>query len=200
MKKFIRLPTILALLLLMTGFAAGLFLVEKGPQYFSNASPEFLPSQIKITNLSDSGLTISWITDSATSGFVVYDKSTALNQTALDDRDQLSGQTGSFKNHYVTLKNLQPQTTYYYRLVSGSQTYNQTAKPLEIITASLIQGSLPPSDVATGTIFVSRQYAGRRSNCLFKSGRSNTAISLSPIVRRLDDSLKQCLFHRFKKL
>lgn len=152
MKKFIRLPTILALILLMIGFAAGLFLVERGPAYFSKASPKFIPSQIKITNLSDSGFTVSWITDSPTSGFVTYDKSSSLDQSALDDRDQLSGQTGSFKNHYVTLKNLQPQTTYFYRLVSGGQTYNQTTSPFEITTAPKIASSLPPSDVATGTV------------------------------------------------
>jgi len=152
MKKFIRLPTILALILLVTGFTTGLFLVEKGPQYFSQASPEFIPNQIKITNLSDSGFTVSWITDSPTSGFVTYDKNSSVNQSTLDDRDQLSGQTGSFKNHYVTLKNLQSQTTYFYRLISGGQTYNQTAPPFEITTASRVASSFPPSDVATGTV------------------------------------------------
>lgn len=145
MKKYLRLPTLLALTLLVIGFTGGLMLVEKGPDLFSQASSTSNPSQIKITNLSDSGFTVSWITNKEATGFVTYGETSSLGQTIRDDRDQLSGKTDVFINHYVTLRNLKAQTTYYYRINSTGQNY-------EITTANKITTSLPQSDVATGIV------------------------------------------------
>jgi hypothetical protein len=147
-----RIPTILGIILLIISLAAGVFLVTQGQEIFLRASPEITPNQTTITNLADNSLTISWITTKETSGFIQYGESSSLGSTIADDRDQLSGQTGSFTTHHVTVPNLKPDTTYYYKIGSGGRIFGDQRKPFEIKTAPLAQGLLPASDVATGAV------------------------------------------------
>lgn len=93
--------------------------------------PSLPPSEVKITNITDSSLAISWVTDEPTRGGVVL--STQPNRilrslefflceyfsfdclTFLDKIDKPSD------NCYVFLNNLQPESSYYYRIVSGGR-------------------------------------------------------------------------------
>lgn len=147
-----RIPTIFALLLLLSGFGLGLLLVERGSSLFLQASPEIVPSQIKITNLSDSVLTLSWITQKETRGFIIFGETSSLGQTALDERNQLSGESGLFFTHYITLRNLKPKTKYFYKFGSAGKIFDLRGKPYEFTTAPTANGSLPPSDVASGIV------------------------------------------------
>ncbi len=147
-----KIPTIIGIIILIVGLAAGIFLVTQGQNIFLKASPEIIPQEIKITNISDNSLTISWTTSQSTSGFVKYGETATLSYTLADDRDQLSGQTGQYTTHYVTLVNLKPSTQYYYKIGSGGREFPIREKPDETRTAPVAQGLLPPSDVASGTV------------------------------------------------
>jgi len=147
-----KLPTILGIIILIIGLAAGVFLVTQGQTIFLRASPEVTPNQIKVTNISDNSLTISWTTQRETSGFVRYGETSSLAITLADDRDQVTGETGSFTTHYVTLINLKPDTDYYYKIGSGGRTFPTQGEPYEAKSAPVAQGLLPPSDVASGTV------------------------------------------------
>lgn len=145
-------PTILGLVLLTFGTAAGVFLIQKGSIFFLRASPAIAPSQIKITNITNSSFTISWLTEDAVSGFAHFGETPALGSVAADDRDALSGTTGSFYAHYASLKNLKPKTKYYFKLGSGGKTFDNSGKPWEITTASTPGALAPSSDIASGTV------------------------------------------------
>jgi hypothetical protein len=152
MKKIRRLPTILGLTVLLLGIGAGVILIRQGPNFFLRAEAEAKPKQIKITNLSDTSFSVSWVTDLPVSGFVKYDTDSKLTSTAKDDRDQLSGQTESFSTHHVTLKNLNPATKYYFKIGSGGGLFDNNGQLYETTTAPIIQTASPPNDVAYGTV------------------------------------------------
>jgi len=139
MKKIRRLPTIVGLLLVLTAITGGVVLIKKGPNLFLRAAPELTPTQIKITNVNDTSFTISWITDEATSGFIKYGLDKNPNFTAADDRDQLSGNTESFLTHHVTVKNLKPSTTYFFKIGSGGKIFdnNDQAYQIKLLPLSL---------------------------------------------------------------
>ena len=152
MIKVKRLPTILGIIILIIGLAAGVFLVTQGQNIFLRATPETTPNQIKVTNISDNSFTISWTTQKETSGFVKYGEASSLDVTLADDRDQVSGETGSFTTHYVTLVNLKPNTNYFFKIGSAGKIFPTQGKPYEAKSAPVAQGLLPPSDVASGTV------------------------------------------------
>src|SRR3989344_9318063 len=92
-----RLPTVLGLLLLIAGIGVGIFLVGTGTfGFLPKASPETTPKRLLVTNLTDSGFTISFITDSSTPGLLKLGTAeNKLDQSIQDDRDQLTGSTGN---------------------------------------------------------------------------------------------------------
>jgi hypothetical protein len=151
MKK-LKIPTIIGLLILTIGVFASVILIKEGPRWLTRAAPETKPKQIQFTNLTDNGFSVSWITDSATSGFVKYGESNQLNQVARDDRDEMSGETGDFTTHHVTLRNLKPGTIYQLQIFSANQSQESDGQSLQVTTATNLTLPSPPSDVAYGTV------------------------------------------------
>ncbi|MCX6724678.1 MAG: fibronectin type III domain-containing protein [Candidatus Shapirobacteria bacterium] len=152
MKKIRRLPTVLGLLLVLGAIATGVILIKQGPTLFLKASPALTPNQMKVTNIGESSFTVSWLTDQATSSFIKYGTDNSLTFTAADDRDQLSGKTGEFSTHHVTVKNLKPSTNYFFKIGSGGKIFDNNGQPYQLTTSSASKGSPPPNDVAYGTV------------------------------------------------
>jgi len=148
-----RIPTLLGLIVLVAGLGAGLFLVGRAT-IVPRATAEETPKQIKITNISENSFSVSWVTDVSTIGFVRFGEAAGkLEQTIADDRDQLSGEAGIFATHHVTLKNLKPDTKYYFKLGSGTSRvlYDNSGAAYAIATPAVL--STPPAaDTAYGTI------------------------------------------------
>lgn len=147
-----KIPTLIGLFVLVVGLVAGIFLVQSGQVFFLKASPEITPTEVKITNVSDNAFSVSWITQKETSGFVQFGQSETLDQTQSDDRDQISGGTGNFNTHHITLKNLSPKTQYYFKIGSGGRLFDNSGKPYEITTASTPKAAQVLSDVASGIV------------------------------------------------
>lgn len=148
-----RIPTLLAILFLLVALASTLFLLKNGSVFFLKAAADITPGKIKITNLTDSSFTVSWITAKETTGFLTFTETNSSDQqqVAFDDRDE-NGKTNSYITHYITLKNLKPKTKYFFRINSGQRYFDNAGKPYEIITANQPAGNLPPNDVASGII------------------------------------------------
>jgi len=140
MKKLLekRFPTIIGVVLLFLTLGAGVFFLETGPGIFTpRATPQTTPKSVKVTNTTDTTVTISFITDDVTVGFVKYGNSAkSLNIQSNDDRDQLSGKVNTYNTHHVTLRNLQPNTTYFFTLgTSASATFDNNGQPYVVKTA-----------------------------------------------------------------
>ncbi|MGI5897764.1 MAG: fibronectin type III domain-containing protein [Candidatus Dojkabacteria bacterium] len=98
---------------------------------------------VKVTNLTDTGFTVIWVSKEKEKGSVNYGTSKSnLNSTAKDTRDGLVSQ-GEYYVHYVDVSKLQPETTYYYEIKSGQNTYDNNGAKYSIDSFATL--SSPPA-------------------------------------------------------
>ncbi len=138
-----RIPTLLGVFLIVVGIGVTSFLVEKGVIVVGNASPSSSPQNVRITNITDSSFTVSYSTDASVIGSLNYGSTSTLGQTALDDRDQQTGTLSNYSIHSITVRNLSPQTKYYFSITSGQNTFLNNGLPFQVVTGTPI--SSPPS-------------------------------------------------------
>jgi hypothetical protein len=148
-----RIPTFIGLLLLLAGAIAGVLFINQGTNIFPKAAPEYTPRQVKITNVTDTGFVVSWVTEQPSLGFIRYGESAlALSKTATDDRDQLAGSSGQYRTHYVTIQGLKPSATYYFKLGSqDNQLYDDNGQPFSITLPASV-GQPATTNTAFGTV------------------------------------------------
>lgn len=132
MNKGTRIPTLLGIGVILIGLTGGVFLVNQNQLtiFQTKATKSSVPQKITVANLSGNSASIYWQTDENTSGFVEAGPGPTLGLTFRDDRDTEAPKP--YKLHYTTLTNLSPNTTYYYKIVSGTNTY--PAQPLTFKT------------------------------------------------------------------
>jgi len=148
----IHFPTALGLLILLIAIGAGIFFIKTRSGVKPETAAEITPEQVRITNVTDSGFSVSWITGKETTGLIKFgEKVNELKQQALDDRDQLSGGEAAVEVHHVTLKNLLPTTKYYFKIESGGKQFDNKGKPFEVSTGAVL-GSPPTADPIYGTV------------------------------------------------
>ncbi len=145
-------PTFLALLLLGVTVFLGVFLIKRSQTFSLKANPQNTPQEVKITNVSDTSFTVSWITKSSIPGFLGIGETSQLGQSAEDDRDKGTGAKESFFTHYVTVQNLKSSTKYYFKIYAGSLAFDNNGKPYEVTTGPAINLPLPAADAAFGVI------------------------------------------------
>lgn len=126
-----KIPTLLGLGIILVGTVAGVFLVGKVQVFKSSASPSQEPKSITVVNISANKAAVFWQTDQPIAGFIQAGPSTALGLTFKDERDEA---LDKHQLHFVTLSNLSPGTTYYFKITSGADTYPR-GDPLTFKTA-----------------------------------------------------------------
>lgn len=138
-----RLTTLLGLVLILSGAVAGVLFVSRQTDFFPRARPEYIPQKVKVTNITDTGFTVSWFTAEPTIGFVKYGLNASdLSTTSNDERDQLTGDSGDFKTHYITVQGLKAATPYFFKLGShGKQLYDNNGQAFTLTTAPAIEVS-----------------------------------------------------------
>ncbi|MDD5415514.1 MAG: dockerin type I domain-containing protein [Candidatus Daviesbacteria bacterium] len=175
-----KIPTLLGLSIIILGIISGLYLVLREQVFLSQAAPDLTPRDVAITNITDDSAVISWQTNTATKSFITYGQKNPGEQTVLDDRDANPTPSGARPKprliHYVTLKNLLPNTNYLFKITSGkfiSEVMKfDTANPLinqagfTPVIGSVIDGNNPLND---GVVYLSIQDAATQSS-LIKSG------------------------------
>lgn len=187
-----QIPTILGLIILVVALIGGVFLIGDGTGVFApRATAETTPRLVRITNVTDSSFTISFLTQDSTPGFVRYGtEANRLNSQSSDDRDQLTGTIGQYQTHHITVRGLNPNTEYFYELGTGSgATFNNDGSPFTIRTtqrsgapaaAKTAYGSvnLPSGNPADGAIvYISIPGVGEMSSLVKATG--SWAIPLS---------------------
>ncbi len=128
-----RIPTLLALLLLVGSAFLGVLFIDQGTSFIPRANPDHEPQHVTVTNVSDNRFTVSWVTKEPAEGFVLYGTdSSRVSTRALDERDQLSGDTGLYRTHSVTVTGLVPKTVYYAKVGSNNAAYEVDGQNLQI--------------------------------------------------------------------
>lgn len=141
-----KIPTILGILVLIIGTAAGIFLVASSKQFRLGASPDIAPQDVKVTNATSASFTVSWITDKPTIGYVKYGTSQdSLNQTTLAPQNTQTV-------HWIQVTSLNPQTQYFFKINSGGSDFDNSGIPWTGNTGPQIQGAQPPSSIISGSV------------------------------------------------
>ena len=115
-----KIPTLLGLGVIILGITVGIYLILKEQALIAKATPDVTPQNITLTNIEDRSLSISWHTTAAVASFISYGQNSPDEQTVLDERDTNSPKP--YTIHQVTVKNLQPKTTYQFKIISGKLT------------------------------------------------------------------------------
>lgn len=154
MKRELKLPTILGVLVAFSGLLAGLVLVRTTVGRPTQASAEETPSDVRITNVTDTSFTVSWITAKSTSGFVQYGPAGSDPDLVVsDERDLRSGSVGNYFTHYVNVQGLTASTDYEFKIGSGRGLFGQNGSDIvhKIRTGPTISET-PTADVAYGQV------------------------------------------------
>lgn len=78
---------------------------------------------IEVTNLRPIQATVVWQSSKKEAGSIVYgEQKDKLVKTALDDRD-VSEKKNNYQNHYVTVRDLKPDTTYFFKINPGGKDF-----------------------------------------------------------------------------
>ncbi|MEW6607269.1 MAG: fibronectin type III domain-containing protein, partial [bacterium] len=108
-----------------------------------------IAKEMRITNVTDSQIIVSWITDVEETCHVNYGLTPATGLTAYDVRGLLT----SDDTHYVKITGLNPETIYYFELVSGATVDNNNGMYYQAKTGADIKRS--GLDFAYGRVFKS---------------------------------------------
>lgn len=147
-----RIPTLLGLILLGVGFFAINFAVTHTTFFTTKASPSYAPEEIRVTNLTDTSFTVSYTTKESVLGTLSFGSTPSGGKVALDDRDQQSGNPQPYLVHHITVKNLSPNTTYYYSISSADKSFIDTDKPFTVKTLDQLSQNPSRQPPIVGTV------------------------------------------------
>lgn len=118
MKKRAKLPTIIGLIILFVGLISGVFLINSKTIFKLGAQSGTNPKNVRISNITDSSVTISWTTDIKTVGFVKWGES--QSNIAKVSQDTL----GEGFTHWTTLINLKPGIDIFFKINSNDHDWD----------------------------------------------------------------------------
>jgi hypothetical protein len=160
-KKWRGRTAITGIIILLTSYSSTAFGVSSTPakspaqkQLPPVAISVYSPQKVRLTNVRDTQFTVSWITNGITRGRINYGQTPRLGKIARDDR----GANAAGRIHHITVKHLNPNTLYYFQIISGGKIYKNGKKLYACRTGPTI---IPAEcDVAYGRIY--RKITNRR--------------------------------------
>lgn len=124
----IQIPTIIALLFLIAGVAAGVLSVQTEQVDEISASGNPTPKNVRVSNISGFSASISWTTDAKTNGFVVWDDDEALGRKTVNQ----NGNKGHA--HHLAINDLNPSRKYYFEIISAGKRSDNNGIPWQFKT------------------------------------------------------------------
>ena len=123
-----KIPTILGIIILLSGIFAGIFFLGMNQIFKIGADSSIAPRDIRVSNINNNSATISWITDKEASNFVSWGESQSLlNRVGGEDNLKLS-------THTVSISGLKPNTKYFYKINSEGTMFDNKGIPWEFST------------------------------------------------------------------
>lgn len=126
-------PTIIGILLLFAGIVAGVFLLRSNQIFKIGASPGVEPKDVRISNISDSSATISWVTGDPTTAFISYGTSSSLGTMVNEGQSDQK-----YNTHSITITGLSPSTNYYFKIISNGTTFDNNSLPWQFSTGIVL--------------------------------------------------------------
>lgn len=146
MKKNIKLPTILGVLILVSGLVAGVFLINSRQIFKLGAQVEVSPKDVRIGNITDNSVTVTWTTDIESKGFIKWNKTSGnLSKVALEENSNPE------KVHLVNILGIDKGSDIFFNINSNGNDYSNNNIPWQ---TSTLKQAIASNNliVATGVI------------------------------------------------
>lgn len=146
-----KIPTLIALLFIITLIVGISFGFEAVTRQQTRASGSIKPISLAATNISDTSFTFTWMTTDPTTGVITLSSAKQKEQTFFDERDT-TGKLGKYTTHSVAVKNLTPGSDYLVKIISNGKLYLDNDKPYRVTTAPVINSNPNDLEPAYGTV------------------------------------------------
>jgi len=156
MKKKNNIPTILGIAILVVGIFAGAFFLNMTTVFRIGADTSAAPKDIRVGNISDASVTISWTTDKETNGFVSWGE----NQGGVNKIETESDK--KFFSHLITITGLSAGKTYYYKISSDGSSFDNGGIPWQFATGPTL-GINKNSYLVSGSVVTSSGQPAKRA-------------------------------------
>lgn len=173
-----RIPNLLVFLLLIASVGITSVFMNNTTISLTRASFSNIPQDVQITNVTDTSFTVSYQTSDKVVGVLSYGTDTNVEQTAQDDKDIASKTISDYTNHHISVKNLKPQTKYYFSITSGADKFLNNNLPYETVTAPAID-DLNSLSLLSGSVLLPDGNKAREGIVYLKNDSSQT---LSTII------------------
>ena len=130
-KDFNRLYTALAIALVIGSFPVAMGLISQSTRTTSQATQDSIPLNLIVTDVKSTEFTVSWIT-----------KEPAASMIRMSDHtdpyaaDPVYQNPQPNTNHNVVVRDVNPNTTYYFVIVSNGIIYDYQGKPIQVTTTA----------------------------------------------------------------
>lgn len=142
-----RMPTLLGLGLIFTALFLGLAIYIYNHELSKKVLESFKPRDLQVVNITDSSAAIVWETAVDTSGSVIIESKSQVTPF-LDSRDKNPSALSYI--HFYELKSLLPNTTYSFKVKSGTLTFKE--KDFKFTTAKEPNADLSTNKPVTGKV------------------------------------------------
>jgi hypothetical protein len=143
MKKGIfqkRIPTLLALFILLSGLVVSSYLIQQGILTIGQATPNEEPQNVQITNITEDSFTIAFTTlEPTVSGVSVVNSDPP--SVFFDTRDPQGNKP--YTSHLITVTKLKPETKYEFNILSNGTIYLNNGE--NFTTKTSLKGDLTPN-------------------------------------------------------
>ncbi len=131
-----RLPSFFGFFFIILAIGTITWLSRNAILFNTKAATDNIPKDVRVSNVTDTTFTVSYITDASVLGSIKFKKSGQTDQVALDDRDTSQGTPKEYMVHYISVKKLTPTTTYTFTITSGEETFSNNNAAYEVTTAA----------------------------------------------------------------
>lgn len=134
---------------MILSLAAGVIFVQNRQLFRLGAEGQNSPKDVRISNITSSSFSITWITDTQTTGFVKYGDSVSNITSTKIEESADPGYT-----HLVNISGLSPQTNYFFKINSGGDDFDNngvTWQGQTLVTPDYNQPSLISGNVLLAT-------------------------------------------------
>lgn len=178
-------------ILLVLGIPLTLFAIYQGVRWFTSAGVDTQPHDVLVSNVTTNSITISWTTESDTTGSIIPILNGNDQNPVIDKRGN-----SKYKTHYVELKSLEPNQQYSFKIVSGSDVYTgEDNQEFKFTTAQITTDTPTPNPIhgeISGNnvmIYVATQDKSTYPVSAVASDNGNWLIDLSALRKISDYSL-----------
>jgi len=129
MKKTNKIPTIIGIIVLLAGLAAGILLIGNQQVFKLGATAEVTPKNVRVTNLSDNSFTVSWLTEKEALGFVKWGETQGSLTNIVEDEIGKASLT-----HTATVRGIKSETKHFFEINSRNTNFDNNGAAWQATT------------------------------------------------------------------